>query len=103
MQHQSFEKLSSIWFVRDLLILMLMKINYLSILRKNHSLNRRNGLINSTFLNFQNKVSELSRRWNTILPSLLATYEKLQKLGFTYCDGKVTVIIPDLNGKKGGS
>ena len=46
------------------------------------------------------RVSELSRRWNTILPSLLATYEKLQKLGFTYCDGKVTVIIPDLNGKK---
>jgi hypothetical protein len=45
-------------------------------------------------------VSELSRRWNTILPSLLATFEKLQKLGFTYCDGKVTVIIPDLNGEK---
>jgi hypothetical protein len=45
-------------------------------------------------------VSALSRRWNTILPSLLATFEKLQKLGFTYCDGKVTVIIPDLNEEK---
>ena len=58
------------------------------------------GGMNPGHVGCMNRVSALSRRWNTILPSLLATFEKLQKLGFTYCDGKVTVIIPDLVGKK---
>lgn len=36
------------------------------------------------------KAGELALRWNQILPSLLNTYEKLKKLGFTYSDGKVS-------------
>jgi len=44
-------------------------------------------------------AGELVLRWNQILPSLLKTYEKLKKLGFTYQDGKVLIKPPKFNGK----
>lgn len=37
-------------------------------------------------------AGEVSRRWNTILPSLLNTFEQLKTRGFTYYNGKVSVI-----------
>ncbi len=37
-------------------------------------------------------AGELARRWNQIVPSLLNTFEKLRKLGFTYYNGKVSII-----------
>ena len=33
----------------------------------------------------------VARRWNQLLPSLLTAFEKLQKLGFAYENGKVIV------------
>ena len=40
-------------------------------------------------------AGEVTRRWNQILPSLLATFEKLKALGFTYYNGNVSVTIPE--------
>jgi len=40
-------------------------------------------------------AGELASRWHQILPSLLSTYEKLKKLGFTYSDGKVSIIVAE--------
>jgi hypothetical protein len=40
-------------------------------------------------------AGEVTRRWHQILPSLLATFEKLKALGFTYYNGNVCVIIPE--------
>ena len=40
-------------------------------------------------------AGELARRWNQILPSFLATFEKLKNLGFTYYNGNVSVILPE--------
>jgi len=40
-------------------------------------------------------AGEVARRWNQILPSLLNTFEKLNKLGFTYYNGTVSVILPE--------
>lgn len=37
----------------------------------------------------------VARRWNQILPSLLNTYEQLKKLGLTYNNGFVSVIVPN--------
>gem|GEM_PF-4658988 len=40
-----------------------------------------------------NPAGELHARWHRIYPSLLNSYEKLKKLGFTYSDGKFYQII----------
>lgn len=40
-------------------------------------------------------VGELASRWNQIYPSLLNTYEKLKKLGFTYINGEIFIILPE--------
>jgi hypothetical protein len=37
-------------------------------------------------------VNHLSHKWRQILDSLLRIYEKLKKLGFTYFEGKITII-----------
>jgi len=39
-------------------------------------------------------AGEVAHRWNQILPSLLNTFEQLKALGFTYYNGKVSVIHP---------
>ncbi len=39
-------------------------------------------------------AGEVARRWNQILPSFLATFEKLKNLGFTYYNDNVSVILP---------
>ena len=40
-------------------------------------------------------AGEVARRWHQILPSLLNTFDKLKKLGFTYYNGNVSVILPE--------
>jgi len=40
-------------------------------------------------------AGEVTSGWNQILPSLLATFEKLKNLGFTYHNGAVSVIVPE--------
>jgi hypothetical protein len=52
------------------------------------------------FKNFY--VSVVARRWNLILSSLLNTFEKLKKLGFSYHNGTVIVILPHRGEKKEG-
>jgi len=37
-------------------------------------------------------AGELTLRWNKIYPSLLNTFEKLKKLGFTDINGQVSII-----------
>jgi hypothetical protein len=44
-------------------------------------------------------AGELALRWNQILPSLLKTYEKLKKLGFTDDNGTVSIKPLKFNGK----
>jgi len=44
------------------------------------------------FYLFSLNAGELALRWNQIYPSLLNMFEKLKKLGFTYYNGKVSVI-----------
>lgn len=39
-------------------------------------------------------VSQLSRVWNPLFKSLIRVYTKLKALGFTYYNGKVSVIEP---------
>jgi len=39
-------------------------------------------------------AGEVAQRWNQILLSLLNTFEQLKALGFTYYNGKVSVIHP---------
>jgi len=39
-------------------------------------------------------AGEVAQRWNQILPSLLNTFEQLKALGFTYYNGKISVIHP---------
>jgi hypothetical protein len=40
-------------------------------------------------------VSAVACRWNLILPSLLNTFEELQKLAFTYHNGNILIIVPE--------
>lgn len=37
-------------------------------------------------------AGELALRWNQIVPNLLVTFEKLKKLGYTYYNGKISII-----------
>jgi len=44
-------------------------------------------------------AGEVALRWNTIEPSFRSTYEKLKKLGFTYYNGQVSIILPEKEGE----
>lgn len=55
----------------------------------------RVGIKLEDLMRLEDGAGEHVSRWNQIVPSLLNTFEKLKKLGFTYYNGQVLIIQPE--------